>query len=232
MISTGANTLRMLTDSKGNPPETGKTSLKMMARHRIFFRNIFGQGFGGRAGTRPARKGQDLKAELSISLEDAYGGETKTLTIGDKKIRLKLKPGIWDRQTIKIKGRGAPGTNGAESGDLYLTFLIKPHPDYRLDGANLFRDIPVSIYAALLGTALEIKTITGTFKITIPPETKNGTVLKLNSKGFPVYEKPGTHGDLFLRVALQLPEKLTPQEKTLFRELAALRNGKAEEVKS
>ncbi|MFA6507483.1 MAG: DnaJ C-terminal domain-containing protein [Treponemataceae bacterium] len=196
-----------------------------------FFRNIFGQGFGGRQGSSAARKGQDLKAELTISLEEAYAGGMKNLTIGDKRISLKLKPGIWDRQTIKINGKGTPGANGADSGDLYLTFLIKNHPEYRLEGTDLFRDIPVSIYSALLGTALEVKTISGTFKIKIHPETKNGTVLKLNSKGFPVYGKPGNHGDLFLRVMLQLPDKLTQKEKTLFKELAALRNEKTEEVK-
>lgn len=191
-----------------------------------FFRSIFGRGFGGREGAPHAFRGPDLSAELAISLEEAYEGGTRILTVGERQVRLKLKPGIWDRQTIKIAGQGAPGVQGGESGDLYITFLIQPHPQYVLDGADLHRDIPVDIYSALLGATMEIGTVSGKFKIKISPETKNGTVLKLKGKGFPVYDKPGIHGDLYLKVALQLPEKPTPREKAVFRELAALRNMK------
>lgn len=193
-----------------------------------FFNTLFGREFRGREGARFAYKGQDVNAELAISLEEAYEGGTKILSVGDKKIRLKLKPGIWDRQKIKITGKGAPGSNGGENGDLYITFLIKPHPEYRLDGTDLFKDIPVSIYSAMLGAALEVQTISGKFELKIPPGTKNGTVLRLRGKGFPVYDKPGSQGNLFLRVMLQLPEKLTAQEKKLWRELAALRNEKVQ----
>jgi curved DNA-binding protein len=191
-----------------------------------FFKTMFGQGFRGGEGAAFARKGQDLSAELAISLEEAYEGGVKIITVGDRKIRLKLKPGIWDRQTIQIAGKGAPGENGADSGDLYLSFLIQPHPEYRLEGVDLFKDISLSVYSALLGASLEVRTISGKFELKIPPETKNGTVFRLKGKGFPVYDKSESHGDLFLRVLLQLPEKLTVQEKKLFRELAALRNEK------
>jgi curved DNA-binding protein len=189
-----------------------------------FFKTIFGRGFagGGRAGY--ARKGQDLRAELAISLEEAYEGGVKVLTVGDRQIRLTLLPGIWDGQTIQIAGKGEPGAAGA--GDLYITFLIRPHPEYRLEGVDLFKDIPLGIYQALLGAALEVQTISGKFELKIPGETRNGTVFRLKGKGFPVYGKSGSHGDLFLKVALRLPEKLTAQERKLVRELAALRSEK------
>jgi curved DNA-binding protein len=196
-----------------------------------FFRNIFGKASQGRGGARYAVKGRDYTAELSLHLEEAYKGGIKVLTLGERQIRLTLKPGIRDRQTIKIKGKGAPGINGAENGDLYLAFLLSPHPEYRLQGADLFKDISVGIYSALLGAVMEVHTISGTFKLTIPPETKNRTVLKLKGKGYPVYEKPGSHGDLLLRVALELPEKLTDREKNLVRELAVLRGEKVEGAK-
>jgi curved DNA-binding protein len=191
-----------------------------------FFKTIFGRGFQGGGGARFARKGQDLQAELSISLEDAYKGGAKILAIGDKNIRIKLKPGIWDRQKIQIAGKGAQGSNGGGNGDLYITFLIQPHPEYRLEGTDLFKDIPLGIYSAMLGTTLEVQTISGKFELKIPPMTKNGTVLRLKGRGFPVYDKPGTQGDLFLKVALQLPEELSPQETKLVRELAELRKEK------
>jgi curved DNA-binding protein len=193
-----------------------------------FFRTIFGRAFRG---AEVARRGQDLSAELAISLEEAYSGGTRIITLGDRNIRLRLKPGIWDRQTIQIAGKGAPGANGGENGDLYITFLIRPHAEYRLEGTDLFKEMGLSIYLAMLGADFEIETISGKFELKIPPETKNGTVFRLKGKGFPVYGKPGKQGDLFLRVALRLPENLTAQEKRLFRELSALRNEKVEAEK-
>lgn len=189
-----------------------------------FFSSMFGQASGNRWSARTGRGGSDLRAELAISLEEAFEGGVKIVTVGERNIRLKLKPGIWDKQTIHISGKGVPGTKETPNGDLYLTFAIKPQKEYRLEGVDLFHDIPVSVYAAMLGTVIRVKTISGTFNLTIRPETKNGTILKLKSRGFPVYGKPGIQGDLFLRVSIQLPEKLTAREKTLIRELATLRH--------
>ena len=187
-----------------------------------FFRNLFG---GGRSGQS---RGSDLKAELTISLEEAYAGGVKHLSVGNQTIRLTLKPGIWDHQTIKIVGKGSPGTPGHPTGDLYLTFLLSPHPDYVLDGVDLYRTIPVSLYAAMLGASLEVATISGKFRVRIPPGTKSGVVFKLKGKGFPHHGKPGTHGDLYLKARVDLPEHLTGDEKVLFGQLAALRNEKVE----
>jgi curved DNA-binding protein len=189
-----------------------------------FFKSIFGQGsYRARKG---ALKGRDLAAELEISMEDAYSGGVKILGIGDRKIRIALKPGIWDGQKIQIGGKGAPGADGGGNGDLFITFRIKPHPEYRLEGTDLFKDIPLGIYSALLGASLEVATISGKFELAIPPETKNGTVFRLKGKGFPAYDKPGVRGDLYLRTVLQLPQRLTVREKELVRELAALRGEK------
>ena len=193
-----------------------------------FFKTVFGQAFGGGARAKGARKGQDLSAELEISLEEAYEGGSKVISLGDKNIRLKLKPGIWDRQTIQIAGKGAAGANGGEPGDLFITFAIRPHPAYRLEGKDLYKDIPLGIYSAMLGASLEVKTISGKFELKIPPETKNGTVFRLKGRGFPAYGENAKKGDLFLKVKLHAPEKLTGREKELVRELAALRNEKVE----
>jgi curved DNA-binding protein len=219
--------------SKYASPETGQEGASSQnwedlfgkgSQASDFFRALFGQGFRGSEGSWFARKGQDINAVLEISLEEAFEGGTRILSVGAQNIRIKLKPGIWDRQMIKIDGKGAPGNNGGESGDLYITFLIKPHPEYRLEGTDLFRDISVSVFSAMLGASIEIKTISGKFELKIPPGTRNGTVLRLRGKGFPVYGKPGNYGNLFLRVMLQLPEKITGQEEKLWRELAGLRN--------
>ncbi len=226
----------------GNPNQNWEDVFGNGTGTSDFFKNIFGQGFGNFEGSQKggaqyrgpqfARKGQDLSAELTISLEEAYTGGSRILSLGDKKIRLTLKPGIWDRQTIRIAGKGASGINGGEAGDLFITFLHKTHSsEYMLDGVDLYKDIPVSIYSAILGTSMEIQTISGKFKINIPPETKNGTVFKLKNKGFPTYGKATSQGNLYLKVVLQLPEKLSSQEQKLFRELAAMRNEKVREGK-
>jgi curved DNA-binding protein len=188
-----------------------------------FFRTIFGQGFRDGGGAGFPRKGQDIHATLTISLGEAYEGGRKVLTVGDRTIRLNLKPGISDRLRIQIAGKGAKGSGGAASGDLYITFLIEPHPEYRLDGKNLFKDIALGIFPAMLGDTLEVQTISGKFALTIPPGTQNGTVFRLKGRGFPVYDTPGNKGDLFLKVTLRLPENLTAQEKKLVQELADLR---------
>jgi len=193
-----------------------------------FFRTVFGQEFGDAESAGFARKGQDLSAELTLNLKEAYEGGTRILSTGAGKLRIKLLPGIWDRQKIKIEGKGLPGYNGAANGDLFITFLLRPDPEYRLDGVNLFRDIPLSIYVAALGGDLVVPTISGNFELKIPPETKNGTVFRLKGRGFPVYGKPGQSGDLFLKMALKLPEKLTEREKVLFRELAAAKQENVE----
>lgn len=190
------------------------------------FANFFGQNLRGGGKNSFARQGQDLHAELSISLEEAFTGGTEVLKIGKQNIRITLKPGIWDRQTIKIGDKGEEGINGGANGDLFITFAIQPSTTYRLDGTNLYMDVPVSIYSALLGATQEVQTVSGTYKIKIPPETQNGTVFKLKGRGFPIYDKPGIQGDLFLKVNLQLPEKLDSREVTLIQELANLRNNK------
>lgn len=195
-----------------------------------FFSSIFG-GMGGGAGGRTqggrrssmAFRGQDYNAELQMPLEEAYHGGNKTLTVNGKNLRINIKPGVADGQTIRLKGQGGPGMNGAENGDLYITFRINSDPKYTRKGDDLFVDAPVSVYKAALGGEEVVDTLSGKIKIKIQPETQNGKMLRLKGKGFPVYNHPGQHGDLYIKTLLHLPEKLTEKEKELFRQLAELR---------
>src|SRR5690606_7131509 len=112
-----------------------------------FFSSFFG-GMGGgqaRGGRRSsmAFKGQDLTAELQMPLEEAYRGGNKTLNVNGKNLRINIKPGVADGQTIRLKGQGWPGMNGAENGDLYITFRINPDPKFTRKGDDLFIDAPV-----------------------------------------------------------------------------------------
>jgi curved DNA-binding protein len=194
-----------------------------------FFSSFFGGMGGGSTRSQGGRrssmafKGQDYTADLTLTLEEAFHGVQKTITVNGKNLRIKIKPGVEDGQTIRLKGSGGPGMNGAENGDLYITLRIQPDHHYTRKGNDLFVDAPVSVSKAALGGEQIVNTLSGKIKVKIQPETQNGKMLRLKGKGFPVYNHPGQHGDLYIKTILHLPEKLTDKEKDLFRQLAALR---------
>lgn len=189
-----------------------------------FFSSLFG-GMGGGAGRASSRSGagQDYQAELELSLEEAYHGGPRTITVNGKNLRLTIAPGVADGQTIRLRDQGGPGRNGGPNGALLITFRILPDARYARTNDDLTQEVPVSIYKALLGGEQTVDTLSGPVKIKLKPETANGTRLRLRGKGFPVYKKEGQFGDLYLRLTLMLPQHLTDQEKELFQQLAALR---------
>ncbi|WP_019948185.1 DnaJ C-terminal domain-containing protein [Hymenobacter aerophilus] len=189
-----------------------------------FFSSMFGgMGGGGGGGSRP-RAGQDYQAELELTLEDAYRGGPRTLTVNGKNLRITIQPGVEDGQVIRLRDQGGPGRSGGPAGSLYITLRIQPDPRYARTGNDLTMDVPVDLYTALLGGEQTVETLSGAVKINIKPETKNGTRLRLRGKGFPVYRQKDQFGDLYLRLSVSLPQHLTEQEKELFRQLADLRN--------
>jgi len=196
-----------------------------------FFGSLFGNmGGGARAGGSRPGAGQDYQAELELSLEEAYRGGPRTITVNGKNLRLTIQPGVANGQTIRLRDQGGPGRNGGPSGSLLITFHIRPDARYARTGDDLTQDVPVSVYKALLGGEQAVETLSGSVKIKLKPETANGTRLRLRGKGFPVYRKEGQFGDLYLRLSLTLPQHLTEQEKELLQQLAALRPEESPEV--
>jgi curved DNA-binding protein len=200
-----------------------------------FFESIFG-GFADRstAGQSQHRrgftgggfpfKGQDLSANIKISLDEAYSGCSRIIAVGGKKMRITLDPGIKDGQTIKLKGKGGGGSQGAPAGDLYITVEVAIHPEYRRQGDDLFTDVTVDVYTAMLGGSLDVHVLSGTFKLKIPPETQSGTTFRLKGRGFPKYGKKNQFGDLYVQAVIRVPTNLTDKEKELVERLARLRN--------
>ncbi|MBN2443570.1 MAG: J domain-containing protein, partial [Spirochaetales bacterium] len=190
-----------------------------------FFKSFFGDSFSGSGSAHKtySSKGQDYKAELEISLEEVYSRCVKIISVNNETLRITLEPGLKDNQTIKLKGKGGAGVNGGKKGDLYITIRIPLHPVYKRIDNDLFVDVPVSMYKMLLGGDEEINVLSGRFKIKIPPETENNTTFRLKGKGFPVYNKPGVFGDLYVKVYIQTPKNLTDKEKKLLNELAQMR---------
>jgi curved DNA-binding protein len=189
-----------------------------------FFSSLFG-GMGGAGGSRRGRPGagQDYQAELELSLQEAYEGGPRTITVNGKNLRITIQPGVADGQTIRLRDQGAPGRNGGPNGSLLITFRILPDARYARTGDDLTQDVPVPLYRALLGGEQTVETLGGPVKIKLKPETANGSRLRLRGKGFPVYREKDKYGDLYLRLNVQLPTNLTEEERGLIQQLAKLR---------
>ncbi|CAN1519940.1 CbpA DnaJ-class molecular chaperone [Flavobacteriaceae bacterium] len=185
-----------------------------------FFESMFGGGASRGRGRTAAFKGQDFNAELHLDLKDVYTTHKRTLTINGKNIRLTIPAGVENGQVIKIPGQGAEGANGGPKGDLYLTFNIENHTNFKLDQHNLYSTVDLDLYTALLGGEITANTFDGKVKLTVKPGTQNGTKVKLKGKGFPVYKKEGEFGDLYISYQVTIPTNLTEKEKELFTELA------------
>ncbi len=188
-----------------------------------FFGSLFGGGSGRAGGGSRPGAGADYQAELELSLEEAYHGGPRTITVQGKNLRLTIQPGVVDGQTIRLRDQGGPGRNGGPNGSLLISFRIRPDSRYARTGDDLTQDVPVSVYKALLGGEQTVETLSGPVKIKLKPETPNGTRLRLRGKGFPVYRQPDQFGDLYLRLTLTLPKQLTEAEKELIQQLADLR---------
>ncbi len=188
-----------------------------------FFESMFGGGFETRTRSRQMKiKGEDYTAQLQLDLTQAYETHQQTLTVNNKNIRITIPAGIENGQTIKITGHGGPGINGAANGDLYITFIIADHPRFKRQGNNLYTTVELDLYTAVLGGEITIDTLSGKVKVKVPPETQNGTNIKLKNKGFPVYRSKGQFGDLYITYFIKIPTNLTAKQKQLFRELSQL----------
>ena len=188
------------------------------------FEMLFGQRSGQRQGRRGVvRKGQDLETETTLSLEEAYNGTTRLIKLKSQTIKVTIKPGVLDKQRLRITGKGGVGLGGGQNGDLYITIKIAPHSEFQRKGNDLYRDLPVELYTAVLGGKTQIKTLKDKVTVNIPKGTQNSDELRLRGLGMPVFAKKNEFGNLLVKVDIVLPEHLSEEELDLFRILAALR---------
>jgi len=204
-----------------------------------FFESIFGGtggfapgGFAGResrprpAGDRQADTGHlDHHAEVSLPLLDAYRGGKKTLSVqqsaGNGKaettnIEITIPAGTHDGKKLRLRGQGIPGPNG-KKGDLYLTIRIAPDPLFRVNGADIETDTPVSPWEAVLGARVDVRLPDGRASISVPPGTQSGKKLRLKGRG--LVGKNGNKGDLYATIRIVVPGTPTERERELFRAL-------------
>ena len=189
-----------------------------------FFSSMFGGEARGGQRTQAKFRGQDFNASLQLDLRDVYTTHKQTLTVNGKNIRLTIPAGVEHDQTIKIPGHGSLGVNGGPHGDLYITFSISNNTKFRREGNNLYTDVDLDLYTAVLGGEIIADTFDGQVKLQVKAETQPGTKVKLKGKGFPVYKRDGEFGDLYITWQLKVPTNLSQKEKELFAELSKLRN--------
>ncbi|MFW5755437.1 MAG: DnaJ C-terminal domain-containing protein [Tangfeifania sp.] len=192
-----------------------------------FFNAFFGGGGrsqSGFSGRQQPRKGQDLQAEMEISLYEAWHGTSRILNVNGKKLRVNIKPGSYDGLELRIKGKGGPGSSGGPDGDIFIKIRVQPDNNYKIDGNNLILKTDVDLYTAVLGGKKEIQTFAGKLNVPIPKGSQSGSKLRLKGKGMPVYNQPGVHGDLYVQLNVVIPKNLSPEEIKLFKKLQELRN--------
>lgn len=183
-----------------------------------FFESMFGGSGGGRSQSSRF-KGQDFNAELVLQLKDVYTTQAQVITVNGQKLRITIPAGIENGQVIKLKGKGAPGSNGGTAGDLFIKFNIQDDPIFKRDGDNLYQQVDVDLYTAVLGGELLVRTFDGQVKLQVKPYTQNGLKMKLKGKGFPVYKKEGSYGNMIITFDVKIPRSLSEQEIALFKEL-------------
>jgi curved DNA-binding protein len=158
---------------------------------------------------------------LELSLEDAARGGTRTLSFRSpnqsvpQTINVKFPRGIVEGSRIRLPGK-APG-----GGDIYVTLHIASHPMFEVEGHNLVRAVRVSPWQAVLGGTISVETLDGNVDMKLPPGTQSGQKLRLKGKGLPKRDG-GDNGDMFVRVEIVVPRRLTPRQKELWEELAKL----------
>lgn len=188
-----------------------------------FNEDIF-SGFGGGGARRP-RRGRDAEASLDLSLEEAYRGGSKTITLTEqppgqaprnKTLDVNIPAGVKDGAKIRLAGQGHPGAGG-QNGDLYLKVRIKPHQMFYLDGANVVYDLPLAPWEAALGAKVRVPTLNGDVDMNIPAGVNSGQKMRLKDRGLGSGAK---RGDQMVRVVIKTPKDLSESEQDLWQQLA------------
>jgi len=189
------------------------------------FSDFFEMLFGPRVAARAPSRGQDVETQIEISLEEAFEGTTKALTFSldrnepPKRLEVKIPAGVREGSRIRLAGKGAPGRSG-QRGDLYLIVRMLPHPVFERRGDDLYRDAAVPFTAAALGGEIQVPTLKGKVTMKIPAGTQGGQTFRLSGQGMPCLNHRG-RGDLYARVRITVPKRLTPRQREIMQELAS-----------
>jgi curved DNA-binding protein len=185
------------------------------------YNDFFGAGSGY---NHIPRRGNDLEYTLTISLDEAYAGSEKRVTLkkGDttEEISIKIPKGINSGQKMRLTGKGLPGIDGGTSGDLFIVIMISPHAIFKREKKDIFVNKTISFSNAALGTTIDVETIGGeTKRLKIPAGTQNNTKIRMKGYGMPQFKKPGK-GDQYVKISVSVPKKLTKKQIDIIKKLA------------
>jgi curved DNA-binding protein len=183
-----------------------------------FFRSIFGGMGGGQAVRGRSRGGAaSIQQPVTISLQEAYSGTTRTLQTGNRRVEVKLPAGARRGTKIRVPAAGPAGADGRPS-DLYLIMDVAEDPAFERDGNDLHTRVTIDVFRAILGGEVEVKTLAGKVLLTIPPGTQPEQVFRLAGRGMPVLKDPGAKGDLYVLVKVLIPKGLNARQKALLKQ--------------
>ena len=211
------------------PPQGGGFDFGGGAAGGGGFSDFFEAFFGGSGGRKKhggaggfSQRGGDVEFELPVNIEEALHGGRKAFNLDrggrSETVTVNVPRGVRAGQKIRLAGQGGEGIGGGERGDLYLLVKLAPHVDYRVDGFDLIRAVPIPVWSAVLGGEVEVPTVDGTVKMKIPAGTQPGQKFRLKGRGLP--SGKDTRGDLFAEAKVLLPTSLGEKERALWEQLA------------
>ena len=198
----------------------GRRETRSGGRGGFDFGDVFSRAYqGGRA----PQKGEDVLYELPITLEEAALGGEKRISIPKngrvEEISVRIPAGIPSGKKLRVAGKGMEGKNGGPSGDLYLQVSVKSHPIFDREGDDLIVEKEIIFSEAVLGTTIEVPTLEGTKKVTVPPGTQSHTKMRLRGLGISHFQGTGK-GDEYIKVIVKVPKRVTDKSRKLIEELA------------
>lgn len=213
-----------------------------------FFERFFGGGggssfgrkspFEGRAGSgerfghREAmdQAGSDVEGDLLVTLNEVLAGSVRSVSLKHhdpktgqaetRTFRVRIPAGVQEGQVIRVPGKGGEGVGSGPAGDLYLHVRLEQHPDLRVRGTDLYHDLELAPWEALLGGTVPVPTLDGSVSLKVPPGTVPGQKLRIRGKGLPIGD--GTRGDLYAVISLQVPTEVGAEERALWEKLASV----------
>lgn len=182
---------------------------------------------GGRGDT-PAQRGQDIEGDILVTLDEVTRGSTRAIKLQrtdartrqttTQTLQVKIPPGVREGQLIRLVGQGQEGLGGGDSGSLYLRVKFAQHPEFRVQRADLYYDLELTPWEAVLGATADMPTLDGPVSLRIPPGTMAGRQFRLRQKGLPT--DTGARGDLYATVSIEVPPRVTAEEKSLWEQMA------------
>jgi curved DNA-binding protein len=195
------------------------------------FSDFFSQIFGGMGGSPGAggfqqqlrsQRGQNYEQPVEITLLEAYNGTTRILQKDGQRLEVKIPAGAKTGTRVRMSGHGGQGVGGGQAGDLYLRVRVLPDPRFERKEADLHTTVLADLYTLVLGGEVRVPTMTGEVVLTIPAGTQSGRTFRLRGKGMPRLRQPDQKGDIYAKIEVRLPSRLTPEQQELFEKLRKL----------